>query len=46
MATKLVHKAKCKFYTEGIALASSSKELHQADITLSNRYPPEIFPAI
>ena len=26
--SKLVHTAKCKFYTEGIALASSSKELH------------------
>ena len=27
--SKLVHSAKCKFYTERIALASSSKELHQ-----------------
>ena len=27
--SKLVHTAKCKFYTERIALASSSKELHQ-----------------
>ena len=27
--SKLVHSVKCKFYTEGIALASSSKELHQ-----------------
>ena len=26
---KLVHAAKCKLYTERIALASSSKELHQ-----------------
>ena len=39
----LVHKAKCKFYTEGIALASSSKELHQILNTLSNRHPPRIF---
>ena len=28
-ASILVHTAKCKFYTERIALASSSKELHQ-----------------
>ena len=27
--SKLVHTAKCKFYTERFALASSSKELHQ-----------------
>ena len=27
--SKLVHTAKCKFYTERIALASSSNELHQ-----------------
>ena len=27
--SKLVHTAKCKFYTERIALASSSKELYQ-----------------
>ena len=26
---KLVHTAKCKSYTERIALASSSEELHQ-----------------
>ena len=32
--SKLVYSAKCKFYTEGIALASSSKELHQIDIHL------------
>ena len=32
----LVHTAKCKFYTERIALASSSKELHQIVNTLSN----------
>ena len=35
--SKLVHTAKCKFYTERIALASSSKELHQIVNTLSNR---------
>ena len=40
--SKLVHTAKCKFYTERIALASSSKELHQIVITLSNRHPPRI----
>ena len=40
--SKLVHTAKCKFYTEGIALASSSKELHQVVNTLSNRHPPKI----
>ena len=33
---KLVHTAKCKCYTEGIALASSSKELHQIVNALSN----------
>ena len=32
--SKLVHSAKCKFYTERIALASSSKELHQVVNTL------------
>ena len=44
--SKLVHKAKCKFYTERIALASSSKELHQIVNTLSNRHPPKILPTI
>ena len=44
--SKLVHTAKCKFYTEGIALASSSKELHQIVNTLSNRHPPKILPTI
>ena len=38
--SKLVHTAKCKFYTERIALAFSSKELHQIVNTLSNRHPP------
>ena len=44
--SKLVHTAKCKFYTEGIALASASKELHQIVNTLSNRHPPKILPTI
>ena len=44
--SKLVHTAKCKFYTEGIALASSCKELHQIVNTLSNRHPPKILPSI
>ena len=42
----LVHTAKCKFYTERIAPASSSKELHQIVHTLSNRHPPKILPTI
>ena len=42
----LVHTAKCKFYTERIALASSSKALHQIVYTLSNRHPPKILPTI
>ena len=44
--SKLVHTANCKFYTNRIALASSSKELHQIVNTLSSRYPHEILPAI
>ena len=44
--SKLVHTAKCKFHTERIALASSSKELHQIVSTLSNRHPPKILPTI
>ena len=44
--SKLVHTAKCKFYTEAIALASSSKELHQVVNTLSNGHPPKILPTI
>ena len=42
--SRLVHTAKCKFYTDRIALASSSKELHQVVNTLSNRHPPMILP--
>ena len=44
--SKLVHTAKCKVYTERIAMASSSKELHQIVNTLSNRHPPKILPTI
>ena len=44
--SRLVYTAKCKFYTERIALASSSKELQQIVITLSNRHPPKILPTI
>ena len=44
--SKLVHTAKCEFYTERIALASSSKELHQIVNILSNRHPPSIIPTI
>ena len=40
--SKHVHTAKCKFYTERIALASSSKELHQIVNTFTNRHPPKI----
>ena len=45
-ASKLVHTAKCTFYTERIALASSSKELHQIVNAPSNRHPPRILPTI
>ena len=44
--SKLVHTAKCKSYTERIALAYSSKELHQIVNTLSNRHPRIILPTI
>ena len=44
--SKLVHTAKCKFYTERIALASSSKEVHQIVNTLSNRHPTKILQKI
>ena len=45
-ASKIVLTAKCKFYTERIALASSSEELHQIVSTLSNRHPPKILSTI
>ena len=41
-----VHIAKCKIYTERIALASYCQEQHQIVNTLSNRHPPKILPAI
>ena len=44
--SKLVHSAKCKFYTERIAQASSSNEQHKIVNTLSNRHPPIILPTI
>ena len=44
--SRLVHTARCKCYTERIALASFSKELHQIVNTLSNRHPPKILPTI
>ena len=44
--SKLVHIAKCQFYSERIALASSSKELHQIVNTLSNRHPHKMLPNI
>ena len=46
IVSKLVRKSKCTFYTERIALASSSNELHQIVNTLSNRHPPNILPTI
>ena len=42
----LEHIAKCKFYTERIALTSSSKELCQMVNTLSNRHSHKILPTI
>ena len=41
-----MHTARCKFYTEGIALASFSKELHQLVNSLTDRHPPKILPTI
>ena len=41
-----MHTAKCQFYTEVIALASSSMELQQVVDILSNRHPPKILPTI
>ena len=45
-ASKHVHTAKCKSYTERIALASSSKELQQMVITLSNIHISKILSTI
>ena len=44
--SRLVQTDKCKIYTERIALASSSNELHQILNTLSNRHPSRILPTI
>ena len=44
--SKLVHTAKYQSYTERIALASSSKEMHQIVNTLSNKHSPKILPTI
>ena len=44
--SKPEHAAKCTFCNELIALATSSKELHQIVNTLSNRHPPKILPTI
>ena len=41
-----MHTAKCKFYTERIALVSSSRELHQIVDALSSRHQPKILPTI
>ena len=38
----LVHTAKCQFYTERMALASSSHEMSQIVNTLSNIHQPKI----
>ena len=46
MVSQVVHTAKCKYYTEGIALVSSTKELRQIVNTLSCRHPPKILPTI
>ena len=44
--SRLMHTCKCKFNTERIALASSSKELHQIVNALSNKHPPKLLPTI
>ena len=44
--SKHVHTANCELHTEGIALASSSKELHQIVNIPSNRHPPKVLPTI
>ena len=41
-----MHTAKCQFYTERIALASSIKKLHQVVNTLSSRHAHQILPTI
>ena len=44
--SKLVHTAKCQYYTERTAVASSCNVLHQIFNTLSNGHPPRILSAI
>ena len=44
--SRLVHTTKYKFYSERIALVSSSKELHQIFSTISKRHPHKILPTI
>ena len=44
--SKHVHTAKCKFYTETIALSFFSKELYQIVYALSNKYPPKLLSSI
>ena len=44
--SKFLHSANCQSYTEGIALASSSKERHQIVDKHSNRHKTKILPAI
>ena len=45
-ASNLVHTANCNFFTERIALASSSKELHQIVSTHSSSHQSKILPTI
>ena len=44
--SRIVHTARCQSYSERIALASSSKELHQIGSALPNRHPSKILPTI
>ena len=44
--SKHVHTANCKFYTNGIAMAFSSKEQHQIVNTRSNKKASNILPTI
>ena len=41
-----MHTDKCRSYSEGIGLASASKELHQIVNAFSDRHPPKILPTI
>ena len=42
MASKLFHTSKRQSSTEGMALASTCKELHQVAKLLANRHPPNL----